>query len=117
MMAINFLILYFLHFLQEAQKKNCGRLFYVAITRAEKYLNVSFIKIKSDGKDAEHSMYVAEIIEGNNLKIDTIKLPEEQLMEFEILNLVPQAPEIDKSENDFITSVAGKICNECYLFK
>ncbi|MDE3182819.1 MAG: ATP-dependent helicase [Bacteroidota bacterium] len=84
------------------------RLFYVAITRAEKYLNVSFIKIKPDGKDAEHSMFVAEIVEGNDLKIDTIKMPEEELMEFEILNYLPQAPEIDKSEDDFITSVLDK---------
>jgi DNA helicase-2/ATP-dependent DNA helicase PcrA len=84
------------------------RLFYVALTRAEKYLNVSFIKIKPDGKDAEHSMFVAEIVEGNNLKIDTIKMPEEELMEFEILNYVPQAPELDKSENDFITSALEK---------
>jgi DNA helicase-2/ATP-dependent DNA helicase PcrA len=35
------------------------RLFYVALTRAEKFLNISFIKLKPDGKDAEHSMFVA----------------------------------------------------------
>jgi len=84
------------------------RLFYVALTRAEKNLNVSFIKIKPDGKDAEHSMFVAEIIEGNNLEIDSIKIPEEELMDFEVLNFLPQAPEIDKSENDFITSLLEK---------
>ena len=84
------------------------RLFYVALTRAEKHLNISFIKIKPDGKDAEHSMFVAEIIEGNNLEINTIKIPEEELMEFEVLNFLPQAPEIDKSENDFITTLLEK---------
>ncbi len=84
------------------------RLFYVAITRAEKYLTISFIKIKPDGKDAEHSMFVAEVIEDNNLMIEAIKIPEEHLMEFEILNYLPQAPELDKSENDFITTVLEK---------
>ena len=84
------------------------RLFYVALTRAERYLNISFIKLKPDGKDAEHSMFVAEIVEGNNLKIETIKMPDEELMEFEILNYIPQAPEIDKSEDNFISSVLEK---------
>jgi DNA helicase-2/ATP-dependent DNA helicase PcrA len=84
------------------------RLFYVAMTRAEKYLNVSFVKLKSDGKDAEQSMFVAEIAEGNNLKIDTIKIQEDQLMEYEILNFIPKAPEIEKSEDDFITSILDK---------
>ena len=45
------------------------RLFYVALTRAEKILTISFIKLKPDGKDAEHSMFVAEIVEANDLKI------------------------------------------------
>ncbi|HZW69361.1 MAG TPA: ATP-dependent helicase, partial [Hanamia sp.] len=84
------------------------RLFYVAITRAEKILTISFIKLKPDGKDAEHSMFVAEIVEGNDLKIETIKMPEEELMDFEILNYIQQAPELDKSEDDFISSILEK---------
>ncbi len=84
------------------------RLFYVALTRAEKFLNISFIKIKPDGKDAEHSMFVAEIVEGNDLKIETIRMPEEELMDFEILNYVKRAPELDKSEDDFISSILEK---------
>jgi DNA helicase-2/ATP-dependent DNA helicase PcrA len=84
------------------------RLFYVAITRAEKTLTISFTKLKPDGKDAEHSMFVAEIVEGNDLKIENIKMPEEELMDFEILNYVQQAPELDKSEDDFISSILEK---------
>jgi DNA helicase-2/ATP-dependent DNA helicase PcrA len=84
------------------------RLFYVALTRAEKFLNISFIKIKPDGKDAEHSMFVAEIVEGNDLKIETVRMPEEELMDFEILNYVKRAPELDKSEDDFISSILEK---------
>lgn len=84
------------------------RLFYVALTRAEKYLTISFIKLKADGKDAEHSMFVAEIVEGNGLEIESIKMPDEELMDFEILNYVKRAPEMDNSEHDFISSVLEK---------
>ncbi|HUZ60833.1 MAG TPA: PD-(D/E)XK nuclease family protein, partial [Hanamia sp.] len=84
------------------------RLFYVALTRAEKNLQISFIKIKPDGKDAEHSMFVAEIIEGNNLGIKAIQLPHEELMEYETLNFIHQAPEIEKNESDFISTLLEK---------
>ncbi len=84
------------------------RLFYVALTRAEKNLGISYIKIKPDGKDAEHSMFIAEIVEANNLGIKAITLPQEELMEFEMLNFIPQAPEIEKDEADFITSLLEK---------
>ncbi|MGN6800449.1 MAG: UvrD-helicase domain-containing protein, partial [Ginsengibacter sp.] len=84
------------------------RLFYVAITRAEQHLNISYIKLKPDGKDSEHSMFLAEIMEGSDLKIEVVKIPEEQLMEFEILNYIPRAPEIEKSEEDFISGLLEK---------
>jgi DNA helicase-2/ATP-dependent DNA helicase PcrA len=84
------------------------RLFYVAITRAEKNLQISFVKFKADGKEAEHSMFIAEIIEANDLRIQHIALPEEELMEYELLNYVNQAPEIEKSEEDFINGLLDK---------
>ena len=84
------------------------RLFYVALTRAEKNLQISFIKIKPDGKDAEHSMFMAEIIEGNNLGIKTVQLSQEELMEYETLNFIHQAPEIEKNESDFISALLEK---------
>ncbi|MEO6813312.1 MAG: ATP-dependent DNA helicase [Ginsengibacter sp.] len=84
------------------------RLFYVALTRAERNLQISFIKFKSDGKEAEHSMFVAEIIEANDLSVQRIALREEVLMEYEVLNYINRAPEIEKSEHDFITSLLDK---------
>jgi DNA helicase-2/ATP-dependent DNA helicase PcrA len=91
-----------------SHEEELRRLFYVALTRAEKQLTISYVKLRPDGKDAEHSMFIAEIVEGNDLKIETIKIPEEELMEFEILNYLPQAPELDKSEDDFINSILEK---------
>ena len=84
------------------------RLFYVALTRAEKNLQISFIKFKADGKEAEHSMFIAEIIEANDLSIQYIALPEEELMEYEVLNYLNQAPEIEKSEEEFIIPLLDK---------
>jgi DNA helicase II / ATP-dependent DNA helicase PcrA len=84
------------------------RLLYVALTRAAEDLQISFIKFKPDGKEAEHSMFIAEIIEANNLEIQSITLSEEELMEYEVLNYINRAPEIEKSEHDFITSLLNK---------
>lgn len=84
------------------------RLFYVALTRAEKNLQISFIKFRKDGKEAEHSMFIAEIIEENGLGIQHIAVPEEELMEYEVLNYLHQAPEIEKTEDEFITPLLDK---------
>src|SRR5664279_523947 len=84
------------------------RLFYVALTRAEKNLQVSYIKFRPDGKEAEHSVFIAEIVQGTDLPVQRIALPEEELMEFEALNYISLAPEIEKSEEDFITALLDK---------
>jgi len=84
------------------------RLFYVALTRAEKNLQVSYIKFRADGKEAEHSMFVAEIVQANDLPVVRIALHEEELMEFETLNYISLAPEIEKSEEEFITALLDK---------
>jgi DNA helicase II / ATP-dependent DNA helicase PcrA len=84
------------------------RLFYVALTRAEKNLQVSYIKFRADGKEAEHSMFIAEIVQAGDLPVERIALPEEELMEFEALNYVSLAPEIEKSEEDFISGLQDK---------
>jgi len=84
------------------------RLFYVALTRAEKNLQVSYIKFKADGKEAEHSMFIEEIVQARDLPVMRITLPEEKLMEFEMLNYLSLAPEIEKSEGDFITALLDK---------
>ena len=84
------------------------RLFYVALTRAEKNLQVSYIKFRADGKEAEHSMFIAEIVQAGDLPVVRIALPDGELMEFEALNYTCLAPEIEKSEEDFITAQLDK---------
>ena len=84
------------------------RLFYVALTRAEKELQISYVKYKADGKELEPSMFIAEILQAHELPVERIELPEEGLMDFEVLNFTCLAPEIEKSEEDFISALLEK---------
>ncbi len=84
------------------------RLFYVALTRAEIHLNISWAKYKTDGKEMEPSMFIAEIMEQHDIPIRKITLTEDQLMDFELLQFIAQAPEINKTEEDFIIPLLEK---------
>ncbi len=84
------------------------RLFYVALTRAEIHLHISYAKFKNDAKEMEPSMFIAEILEQHDLPLQKIALNEEQLFEFESLHFTGQAPEIEKTEADFITPLLDK---------
>jgi DNA helicase-2/ATP-dependent DNA helicase PcrA len=84
------------------------RLFYVALTRAKKHLYISYSKFRNDGKELEPSMFIAEILEEHELPVEKIILTEEQQMEFELLHFTAHAPEIEKAEEDFISSILEK---------
>ncbi len=91
-----------------AEEEELRRLFYVALTRAEKYLYISYAKFRNDGKELEPSMFIAEILEEHDLPVEKIVLSEEQQIEFELLHFTAQAPEIEQAEEDFITSILEK---------
>jgi len=84
------------------------RLFYVALTRAEKHLYISYAKFRNDGKELEPSMFIAEIQEEHSLPLEKIVLSEEQQIEFELLHFNAQAPEIEQAEEDFISGILDK---------
>jgi DNA helicase-2/ATP-dependent DNA helicase PcrA len=85
------------------------RLFYVALTRAEQHLTISYSRFKNDNRDLEPSMFIAEIIEKYPLGIESIQLTNEQLTEFELVNFQkPQRPEIDHMEQDLINRMLEK---------
>ncbi len=90
------------------EEEELRRLFYVALTRAETHLQISYAKLRNDGKEMEPSMFIAEILEQHILPVQKIALSAEQLTEFELLNFTQQAPEIEKSEEDFITALLDK---------
>jgi len=85
------------------------RLFYVAITRAEKQLTISYSSYKSDGKALEPSMFIAEIQEEHHLPVVKIVLPVETISEFSALAFEEELkPEIEKIEAEFITRILDK---------
>jgi DNA helicase II / ATP-dependent DNA helicase PcrA len=84
------------------------RLFYVALTRAEKQLHISWAQYKNDGKQMEPSMFIAEILERHQLPLQQISIAPEELFAFDTLYFLPQAPEIETAEEDFISGILDK---------
>lgn len=92
-----------------ADDEELRRLFYVALTRAETHLFVSYARYKNDGKEMEPSMFIAEIQEQHpEFSTEKMAISEEALFEFQSLQFSAQAPEIDKAEEDFITILLEK---------
>lgn len=85
------------------------RLFYVALTRAQKYLHVSYSSFKDDGKEIEPTMFIAEIQEQYVFQSKKIALSAEQIQDFQMLifNGI-QAPQIDKIEDDLVSRLLEK---------
>ena len=85
------------------------RLFYVALTRAEQHLYISYSKFKNDGKELEPSMFIAEIQDQHELPIEKVMLDTEVLSEFAALGFSKaEAPEIEKIEEEFIGRILDK---------
>jgi Superfamily I DNA and RNA helicases len=85
------------------------RLFYVAITRAERHLFISYSRFKNDGKELEPSMFIAEIQEQHKLPVEKVFIGEEVLTDFQALQFAQEhAPEIGRIEEDFITALLDR---------
>ena len=92
-----------------SEEEELRRLFYVALTRAELQLQISFSRFKNDGKPLEPTMFLAEILEQHSLGIQPISLAQESLSEFALLDFEAElAPEIDKMEADFVSRMLEK---------
>jgi DNA helicase-2/ATP-dependent DNA helicase PcrA len=67
---------------EAAQKEESRRLFYVALTRAKQFLNVSYAAKDRNGKDQEASQFIGEILAETHLQVQYPKLSEEAMLEF-----------------------------------
>jgi DNA helicase-2/ATP-dependent DNA helicase PcrA len=91
------------------EEEELRRLFYVALTRAEQHLHISYSKFKNDGKEMEPSMFIAEIQDQHELPVEKVMVSPEAIAEFQALHFGEAvAPEIDQIEKDLITRLLDK---------
>jgi DNA helicase II / ATP-dependent DNA helicase PcrA len=82
------------------------RLFYVALTRAETNLYISYSRFRNNGKESEPSVFIEEILSGFELPVEKPTLSSHALSEFQYLLLRgEEAPEMERIEMDFINRV------------
>jgi DNA helicase II / ATP-dependent DNA helicase PcrA len=82
------------------------RLFYVALTRAETHLYISYSRFRNNGKEAEPSVFIEEIRSGFELPVEKPVLTTQALNDFQFLLLQgQQPPEMERIEMDFINRV------------
>ncbi|MES1160579.1 MAG: 3'-5' exonuclease, partial [Bacteroidota bacterium] len=94
---------------ESTEEEELRRLFYVAITRVEQHLSISYARYRPDGKELEPSVFIAEILEQHQLPVEKITIPEETLAEFEALPFSDiVAPEIEPAEEGFISRMLEK---------
>jgi len=85
------------------------RLFYVALTRAEQHLSISYCRFKNDGKELEPSMFIAEILDEQQLKVEKMFVDESVIAEFNALQFGKQViPQIEEIEKEFIAGLLDK---------
>lgn len=87
-----------------ADEEELRRLFYVALTRVERHLVISWSRFRDDGKELEPSIFIAEILDQHSLPIEKAMIPEEELAAFDALPFGEViAPEIGAAEEDFVS--------------
>ena len=85
------------------------RLFYVALTRAEQHLFISYSRYKNDGKEMEPSMFIAEIQDLHpGLNAEQAVISPTDIFTFSTLQFVSAAPEIEKMEGEFVSRLLEK---------
>jgi DNA helicase-2/ATP-dependent DNA helicase PcrA len=94
---------------KQVEEEELRRLFYVALTRAELHLQISYSQFANDGKLLEPSIFIAEIQETHQLPVQKVILDDEVLSSFSALHFSEGLqPEIAKAEDDFITPILDK---------
>jgi DNA helicase-2/ATP-dependent DNA helicase PcrA len=85
------------------------RLFYVALTRAEKNLTISYARFKEDGKEMEASRFIEELKSKHTFTEEKVVLDEETITTFNLVRLLSNhEPVIGKMESDIIDKALDK---------
>ena len=94
---------------KQKDEEELRRLFYVALTRAQQHLIISYSKYKSDGAALEPSMFIAEIRDQHEIKVEEMVIDPAVLAEFTILHFQESmAPEIEKIEEELVGRLLEK---------
>jgi DNA helicase-2/ATP-dependent DNA helicase PcrA len=92
-----------------SEEEELRRLFYVALTRVERHLFISWSRFRDDGKELEPSVFIAEILDQHTLPVEKVVLNDEELADFDALPFSEiVAPEIHAAEEDFIGRMLEK---------
>ncbi|HEV2478293.1 MAG TPA: ATP-dependent DNA helicase [Puia sp.] len=93
----------------ESGSEELRRLFYVALTRVEVHLFISYSRYRDDGKELEPSMFIAEIMDQCELSQEKVSIPVEEQTAFDALPFGDAiAPEIQAAEEDLIGRMLEK---------
>jgi len=93
----------------QKKEEELRRLFYVALTRAEIHLTISYSRFKIDGKELEPSMFIVEMQDQHpDLKTQPGEITEEELFTFSSLQFGETAPEIERLEEEFVSRLLEK---------
>ena len=84
------------------------RLFYVALTRAQLYLTLTYANYTNEAKPLEPTVYIAEIQEQYSLQAQAIQIPDEDMAAFNVLQFTAKAPQIANAEADFVDKLLAK---------
>lgn len=80
------------------------RLFYVALTRAKECLQLSYSLQDNNGKDLQRAVFVDEMLQNEDLQVETGEVPEAVLIDFQLLQLTekprPALPAQDRAAVD-----------------
>ncbi|HEY0299330.1 MAG TPA: ATP-dependent DNA helicase, partial [Arachidicoccus sp.] len=88
---------------KDKELEELRRLFYVAVTRAEQYLFISYYQFNAKNKEEEPTRFIAEIQEQQDFSAQQILIPQDTKEVFQLLEFTKQqAPELQKTESDLI---------------
>ncbi len=79
---------------KESELEESRRLFYVAMTRAKEYLQISYAKMNDNGKGLTGSLFASEILEETNILVEEKSEEDNAVFEFSMSQLL-----IAKHEN------------------
>jgi DNA helicase-2/ATP-dependent DNA helicase PcrA len=85
------------------------RLFYVALTRAEQHLQMSYSRFRNDGRELEPSMFIAEIQDKHIIPTEKTFVDKEIIADFQALAFADEVkPQISHIEEDFLSNILDK---------